>query len=187
MSASQHKRRNELRRMAARSQERRQERRELETRWLDRQQAELDTAPVLDCFMDVPIETRGMASVLISRRLSDGSVAVSVFLVDVFCLGVKDAFFRVLPRSRYHQLRERIAQREMEIDLSPEDAVGLVQGAVDYARRLGIAPHPDFETARRISAGSIPARRLGSSPTARMASRTSSPVPTTTGGGAKRS
>ena len=46
----------------------------------------------------------------------------------------------------------------MEIDLSPEDAVGLVQGAVDYAGRLGIAPTPDFETARRIF-GSIDPRQ----------------------------
>src|SRR5437764_2301661 len=57
--------------------------------------------PVLHCWIGTGVEDEGMGSVLFSRELPDGRVAVAVFLVDAYCLGIKDAFAELLPRSEY--------------------------------------------------------------------------------------
>src|SRR4051794_18935998 len=51
--------------------------------------------PVLDCLVSSTIFAEGMGTVVISRQLPGGEVAWANFLVDSYCLGVKDAFGRV--------------------------------------------------------------------------------------------
>src|SRR6266702_451246 len=54
--------------------------------------------PVLHCWIGDAIREQGIGWVVLSRQLSNGSVAVASFLVDSYCLGVKDAFGEVLGR-----------------------------------------------------------------------------------------
>jgi len=43
---------------------------------------------------------------VVTRRIPNGDIAMSAFVIDVFCLGVKDAMFMVLPESEYeHKLK----------------------------------------------------------------------------------
>src|SRR5687768_500722 len=62
-------------------------------------------APVLDCCTTDVLWKQGMAQLLVSRRLPEGDVAAAVFLLDVYCLGVKDAFSKIVPRFVYDDLR----------------------------------------------------------------------------------
>ena len=39
----------------------------------------------------------GIGHVLLSRQLGSGEVAFAVFLVDMYCFGVKDVMINVLP------------------------------------------------------------------------------------------
>ncbi|HEU4345731.1 MAG TPA: hypothetical protein VFU31_29635 [Candidatus Binatia bacterium] len=77
---------------------------------------------------------------------------VGVFLVDIYCLGVKDAF-----------CNEGLSRRQIEDELlpgyyqdEPPARVGInyakeiIYGAVDYAQSLGFAPHLDFELSRHV-------------------------------------
>jgi hypothetical protein len=66
-------------------------------------------------------------------------------------LGVKNAFARIVSRAEYdeglyHDVRHRFASR----DLSPAAARKLVEKAVEYARRLGLPAHPDYNVAKLI-------------------------------------
>src|SRR5207237_10557142 len=57
--------------------------------------------PVLDSWITEDLWTQGIGWALLSRQLPDGSVAVAVFLVDRYCLGVKHAVAAVLARYTY--------------------------------------------------------------------------------------
>src|SRR4051812_12775178 len=57
--------------------------------------------PVLNCWISETLQTQGLGSVVLSRELPNGQVAVASFLVDRYCLGVKDAFAEVLHRTDY--------------------------------------------------------------------------------------
>lgn len=96
----------------------------------------------------------GLAHLFVVRRRSDGSADIGFFLVDVWCLGVKDAFSdAAVPES---ELEAYIAERLPESGserIHPACAKKLIEGAIAYAERLGIAPHRDFRKARRVLSG----------------------------------
>ena len=56
-------------------------------------------APILHCCYLKALWEVGIGNVLVSRLLSSGEVAFVVFLVDVYCLGVKNLFLNIVPRA----------------------------------------------------------------------------------------
>ncbi|HVE97096.1 MAG TPA: helix-turn-helix domain-containing protein [Pseudonocardiaceae bacterium] len=94
----------------------------------------------------------GVACVVVARRHRPQRVSVCGYLVDVYCLGVKNALGpqimneRDLPAFRrcfFTPFNEVAAPLAVPLELARH----LVYGAVDYARQLGFEPAPDFEPA----------------------------------------
>lgn len=109
------------------------------------------SAPVLHCCVTDTIWDEGMGQALISRELPDGRIAYAIFLVDVYCLGVKDALCHVSVRTRYDSdVYDRLFNRYTMVKLSPACMRKLVEGAVEYARNLGLPPHADYQAAHVI-------------------------------------
>lgn len=91
----------------------------------------------------------GIAAVLVARRDRPRRVSVCGYLVDVYCLGVKDALGpRLMREDDLWPFRRRyfegFAEAGPPLEAPLELARHLVCGAVDYARELGFAPHPDY-------------------------------------------
>jgi hypothetical protein len=108
-------------------------------------------APILHCCMSVELWRKGMGEVLVSRSLNNGNVAFSVFLVDVYCLVVKDTFTDIVPRLKYEEkLYDKLRSQYSLTTLRPECARKLVVGAVQYALDLGLPPHADYRTSKQI-------------------------------------
>ena len=108
------------------------------------------TAPVRDAFIGPELFEDGMGPVVITRDLTDGQVAIGVFLVDVYCLGVKNAFFRLASELDYDDDIARVRGPQGMDKVEPGCARKLVEGAVAYARDLGFVPHPDFREAGMV-------------------------------------
>jgi hypothetical protein len=97
----------------------------------------------------------GFGQVVVARFKLSGDAEVGLFLADVYCLGIKDAYLVKLPEREYET---RILARMAETgggkeSLSPACARKLVEGAVQYAQGLGLAPHPDYKKACRVFGG----------------------------------
>jgi hypothetical protein len=92
----------------------------------------------------------GFAQILVARRDRASKITVCGFLVDVYCLGVKDA---VPPKAMGIDGLNAYAQRYFSAHEQPpvpielRHAQAIVAGAVAYARDLGFEPHPDFSAA----------------------------------------
>ncbi|KUO19757.1 hypothetical protein [Streptomyces dysideae] len=95
-------------------------------------------------------EAAGFAQVLIARQERASRVTLCGFLVDVYCLGVKDTVgpqvmgggsLDVYVRGYYRAFD----QPPLRIGL--EQAQSIVHGGVAYARTLGFEPAPDFAQA----------------------------------------
>src|SRR5436305_1385402 len=98
--------------------------------------------PPLHAWIPDVLETEGIGSVLFSRELPNGMVAVAVFLVDRYCLGVKDALADVLTRSAYETRFVQGMRKEYPAsNVSPACVRKRVEAAVAYAGDLGFAPH----------------------------------------------
>lgn len=92
----------------------------------------------------------GLVTVLVARRADEGEATVCGYLVDVYCLGVKDAWGpRLMFRRDLNSFVEECfaAYPAPPLPAPLELARQLVYGAVDYAISLGFSPHPDFAAA----------------------------------------
>ncbi len=139
--------------------ERRKAKQKAEHRELARREArslasrleEASASSILHCCAADVIWHEGIGYVLVSRKLPTGTIAFAVFLVDVYCLGVKDVFMNIAPRAKYdRELYGKLAGRYTLIPLKPQCARKLVEGAVRYALDVGLPPHADYHTARLI-------------------------------------
>lgn len=107
-------------------------------------------APILDCKVPKRLFEMGIGNIVFSRQLPSGMIAVAVFLVDVYCLGVKNAVYDVVDPGKYEQMMERFAHSEPLESVDPAYARKLVEGAVAYAQRFSLTPHPDYKVAQKI-------------------------------------
>ncbi|MCX6971492.1 MAG: hypothetical protein NTV93_15240 [Verrucomicrobia bacterium] len=107
-----------------------------------------------ETYCDDAIFKTGIGQVVVCRYKSGGRVETGSFLVDVYCLGVKDAFFRVFEEGEF---REDCLARYFPDGLpAPKPASWgrkLVEEAVRYAASLGFAPHSDYKKGARVFGG----------------------------------
>jgi hypothetical protein len=105
----------------------------------------VSNCPVLHCSISEKLEDSGLGWVMLSRTLPGGSIAIASFVVDRYCLGVKDAFGEIMPHSAYEQkyLRKMMVQMPSR-SVSPAEARKLIEGAISYARSIGFSPHADY-------------------------------------------
>ncbi len=108
--------------------------------------------PVHEVLCPGDLEDEGMGTLLLSRKGLDCLLGVSFFLVDNYCLGVKNAFFRELDEDEYLEAKQRMLYNGPVEPVAMEPACmrKLVESAVDYARGLGFVPHKDYGAAREI-------------------------------------
>jgi transcriptional regulator with XRE-family HTH domain len=94
----------------------------------------------------------GLVTALVTRRRRHRRGAtVCVYLLDVYCLGVKNAIGPDnVDEQRLRRLTDKVfsGYQAQPITAPIELVRDLVFGAAAYAQRLGFAPHPDFEQAR---------------------------------------
>ncbi len=109
-------------------------------------------APIADVYTPEGLFEEGLGSVWFSRRLADGRYALGVFLVDAYCLGVKNAMYAVLDPEKYRVHLENFLHisEEKFVPCEPAYARKLVESAAAYARELGLAPHADYKIVKLI-------------------------------------
>ncbi|NQT93700.1 MAG: hypothetical protein HQ559_13150 [Lentisphaerae bacterium] len=108
---------------------------------------ELERSPIHAAYVGGSILTQGIGHAIIARELPDGRIAAGVFLVDVYCLGVKNAFLMVQSPFEFAAVIEtRFDVNDLK-PASPAYARKLVDDSIAYARDLGFEPHRDFRDA----------------------------------------
>lgn len=112
--------------------------------------------PFIDAFVADTIWTNGIGSVVVSRQMPGGMIAVASFMVDIYCLGVKNAYWHAMSSFEYREFVAKNRRNSPASNETPEYAFKLIQTAVEYARCFGFAPHPDYRHARLLFAGVDP-------------------------------
>ncbi|MEO8499099.1 MAG: hypothetical protein ABI614_28880 [Planctomycetota bacterium] len=113
--------------------------------------ARLANAPVLDCLVADSIEEQGIGMVLLSRELRNGQVAFANYLIDAYCLGVKNVHAEIRSKASYRDdIRNALLQRGSFQAVSPGHLRKLVESAAEYARDLGFPPHKDYRIGKEL-------------------------------------
>ena len=95
----------------------------------------------------------GIGTVVVTRELPDGVIAAGVFLVDVWCLGVKNAFLRLFDDEMLEQFIADLSKSQTLERVEVARAAKLIAEAIDYARRLDFHPHRDYGDASVVLHG----------------------------------
>jgi hypothetical protein len=107
-------------------------------------------APIHECLSATQMFTTGMGTVIVSRVMPDGRIGASFFLLDVYCLGVKSAYFHPMSRDAYEDRLDSLADNETMLPIQPACARKLVEAAEAYARDLGFGSDQDYQIAKQI-------------------------------------
>ncbi|MBF0231909.1 MAG: hypothetical protein HQK65_02580 [Desulfamplus sp.] len=109
-------------------------------------------APVHECWMPETLfkSSSGVGTVVISRKTRGHEILMAGFLLDVFCLGVKDAYIRTMSEKEYQLQLEYISANEFMKKIDSSCARKLIEGAEQYAENLGLHPHKDYHAAKKI-------------------------------------
>lgn len=106
--------------------------------------------PLGKCYVNSDWHDAGLAHIFVTRTRPSGNVVLACFLVDTFCLGVKNTFVghNLSPRKLESYLEEASSLGLAEIPY-PE-AHNIIYGAIEFAEEAGIEPHPDFALAEYV-------------------------------------
>ena len=109
------------------------------------------TLEIGDCFINESYKENGLGHIIVTRFHKGGRKTIGCYIVDTYCLGVKDAFCRV--RMEDYEYDDFINTLEKECHLmkiSYNEAHNLIYGAIEFADEAGIAPCKDFTLAKYI-------------------------------------
>lgn len=152
MARTESKRQKRLAKQKAKRSQKRQELKRTQQMSLAQQLERFETAPVVDCLIIGDVEERGLGNVFVGRKTQGGEFAGGTFLLDVYCLGVKDCFGRLLTPGDYREFLENFEAKDAR-EIDPASAKRLIEDAVAYAKSIGFSPHPDFRRTRPILNG----------------------------------
>jgi len=93
----------------------------------------------------------GNGQVIVLRKKSLTKVEAGVFLIDAYCLGVRDAF---LYEGTEAEVEERVLTNRYPLKEMPASyGRKFVEEAIAYAKQFGFAPHKDYKKAARVFGG----------------------------------
>jgi hypothetical protein len=109
----------------------------------------------LEAFRSAELFDSGCGYLVVSRFKADGRVESGFFLLDVFCLGVKDAGFHHFNSivDYRESLIDRLFPDANQVQMTPAAARKLTEDATSYARGLGFSPGVDYKKASRVFGG----------------------------------
>lgn len=97
------------------------------------------------CMINKGWEIEGLAQILVSRKHSNGNHSFCIYLVDLFCLGVKDTFWRFNESDfEFDSFLEKFSNHGPVEKISYELAHNIIFAGLEYAEDLGIKAHKDF-------------------------------------------
>lgn len=107
--------------------------------------------PVTESRISESLWEEGIGYAVLVRRGPGGTAAMGLFLLDVYCLGVKDVVMRVEPEHSVSAMLAQLSKKGCRWrNVSPEHVRKLVDCSMGYALSLGLAPHRDCAAAMKL-------------------------------------
>lgn len=109
------------------------------------------TVPISTCYATEEIPHSGIIYVVVTRRHTGGRVSAALFMVDVYCLGVKESFYRLwLEDDELEELLELPTDLIEFHECSYEEAHNRIYGAIAFAEEAGIKPDKSFQLTKYL-------------------------------------
>ena len=116
------------------------------------------TFPLVECLIseswqsDAPLPE--LIQILLARQQPDGNICFGTYLVDNYCLGLKNTFANAgFSRTRYEkEVRDPMSRRSTMVECTAELAHQMIYGSIEYAAQFGFTPQKDFALSQYVLA-----------------------------------
>jgi hypothetical protein len=111
--------------------------------------------PLVECWIsaDWQQDRLGLVEIIVARLQPDDNICFGVYLVDKFCLGLKNTFTRAkFSPARYQYEAQMIFGDRQVVKCSPELAYQMIYASIDYAAQFGFTPNKDFDLSQYMLA-----------------------------------
>ncbi len=108
--------------------------------------------PIYECLINPDWREKGLVTILISRQQPDGMVLFGVYLVDIYCLGVKNTFCNADFSMLEYNTKVRggaFGGQDYE-KCSLALAHHIIYGSIEYAAQFGFRPNKDFKLSQYV-------------------------------------
>jgi hypothetical protein len=112
-------------------------------------------APIQHCFLTESVFDIGMGTLILARGATRHHLALSSFLIDVFCVGIKDVIFESVESEVFEMYMEATDAGSPMISVDPSYARKLIRDLAAWSQSIGFAPHRDFAAVERIFGDTI--------------------------------
>lgn len=106
--------------------------------------------PIQYCIVTEALFQIGMGTLHLARGATRDRLFVASFLIDTYCLGVKDAFVRSAGGDEFAFYFDAMAEEAPLKEVDPAYARKLLREAAAWAQSIGFAPHRDFATVEQM-------------------------------------
>ncbi len=101
--------------------------------------------PIFKCYINRDWKDQGLANIIISRQQTNSKFVIAVYLVDLYCMGVKDTFWNInLDKLDLDHCVRNIDDANPVIEIDYILAHNIIYAAIEYAEDLGFYPHQDY-------------------------------------------
>jgi hypothetical protein len=107
-------------------------------------------APIQHCLVTHSLFETGMGTLILARGATPHHLAFGSFLLDVFCLGIKDVMFESFESDEFAMYVEATDAGASLAAIDPHHARKLLRDLAAWSQSTGFAPHRDFAAVERI-------------------------------------
>jgi hypothetical protein len=107
-------------------------------------------APIRHCFLTESLFDIGMGTLVLARGATRHHLALSSFLIDAFCLGIKDVMFDSLESEVFEMYMDATNAGSPMVSVDPSYARKLLRDLAAWSQSIGFAPHRDFAAVERM-------------------------------------
>jgi len=107
-------------------------------------------APIQHCFLTESVFEIGMGTLVLARGATPHHVTLSSFLIDVFCLGIKDVMFESVESEVFEMYMDATDAMSPVLSVDPGYARNLLRDLAAWSQSIGFAPHRDFAAVERM-------------------------------------
>ena len=108
--------------------------------------------PIAECWISPDWKDAGLCTVVVARKHTTGNITFGVYLMDIFCLGLKNTY-AVFNRTAFDYediMEEMYAQHGGKVSINYALAHNIIYGGVAYAEDLDLKPNKDWATSQFI-------------------------------------
>jgi hypothetical protein len=107
-------------------------------------------APIQHCFLTESVFDTGMGTLVLARGATSLYTAFSAFLLDTFCLGIKDVTFESVESKVFDMYIDATDAGSPLVSVDPSYARKLLRDLAAWSQSIGFAPHRDFAAVERM-------------------------------------